>query len=91
MTVYAEPTLLWRHDAERLHDQLAARDVVDPETGERFTVRRCDDAIQSAVEAFNGREGAHLDDLTEFIWHALGDDLAAALGLDYDEMVEVAS
>ena len=37
-----------------------------------------------------GREGARLDDLNDRVWHALGDDLADALGIEYDEMVEVA-
>ena len=88
--IAADPSFLWPHDAELLHDRLADRGVVDPETGERFTVRRCDDAIQLAVETFNSREGARLDDLNDRVWHALGDDLADALGIAYDEIVEVA-
>lgn len=84
------PSLLWPNDAELLHDRLADRGVVDPDTGERFTVRRCDDAIQSAVETFNGRENARISDLFDLTWHLIGDDLADALGIAYDEMVEVA-
>lgn len=82
--------LLWEREAERLHDQLADRDVVDPDTGERFTVRRIDDAIQSAVETVNGREGTRITDIFDRTWSMLSDDVARALGIDYDEMVEVA-
>lgn len=90
MTVYTEPSLLWTREAENLHDQLAARGVVDPETGERFTVRRIDDAIQSAVETVNGREGTRIVDIFDRTWWMLSDDVARFLGLEYDEMVEVA-
>lgn len=86
-----DPVLLWPNDADLLHDRLADRGVVDPDTGERFTVRRCDDAIQSAVETFNARENARISDLFDLTWHLIGDDLADALGIAYDEMVEVAS
>lgn len=87
---YSEPPLLWRREAEVLHDQLAARGVIDPDTGERFTVRRIDDAIQLAVETVNGREGTRIVDIFERTWSMLSDDVARFLGIDYDEMVEVA-
>lgn len=82
--------LLWRREAETLHDQLAARDVLDPDTGERFTVRRIDDAIQSAVETVNGREGVRIVDIFDHTWSMLSDDVARFLRIEYNEMVEVA-
>lgn len=86
MSTIAEPTLLWEREAVSLHDQLAARGVVDPDTGERFTVRRIDDAIQLAVETVNGREGTRIVDIFEYTWWMISEDVAAALGIEYDEM-----
>lgn len=84
--IAAEPSLLWEREAVSLHDQLAARGVVDPETGERFTVRRIDDAIQSAVETVNGREGTRIVDIFDRTWWMLSDDVARFLGIEYDEL-----
>ena len=84
--IAAEPSLLWEREAVSLHDQLAARGVVDPETGERFTVRRIDDAIQLAFETVNGREGWRIADIFAPTWRALSDDVARALGIVADEL-----
>jgi hypothetical protein len=86
MSTIAEPSLLWEREAVSLHDQLAARGVVDPDTGERFTVRRIDDAIQLAVETVNGREGWRIADIFGPTWRALSDDVARALGIVVDEL-----
>lgn len=88
--IATDPSLLWEREAVSLHDQLAARGVIDPDTGERFTVRRIDDAIQSAVETVNGREGTRIVDIFDRTWWMLSDDVARFLGIEYDEMVEVA-
>lgn len=90
MSTFAEPSLLWEREAVSLHDQLAARGVVDPDTGERFTVRRIDDAIQLAVETVNGREGWRINLVTRNTWRMLSDDVARALGIAIDELDGVA-
>lgn len=89
-TATATPTLLWPHEAISLTECLDAREVLDPETGEGFTVERVDDAIQSAVEATNDREGTRIIDIFEVTWWMLSDDVARFLGISYDEMCEVA-
>lgn len=85
---YLTPPLAWGADAEALHDSLAARGVVDPATGERFTVRRVDDAIQSAVETLRETEGARILDIFTQTWHLLAPGIAGNLELDFDELVE---
>lgn len=89
MAVTTDPSLLWSRESEHLHDQLAARGIVDPETGERFTVRRIDDAIQLAVETVNGREGTRIVDIFDRTWLMLRDDVARFLRIEADE-IEVA-
>jgi ribosomal protein S10 len=78
--------LLWSRESETLHDRLAARGVVDSETGERFTVRRIDEAIQSAVGEFNAREHARVIDIFEPTWRMLSADVARFLGVEADEL-----
>jgi len=82
--------LLWTREAELLHDHLAALAVVDPQTGERFTVRRIDDAIQLAVETATRREGWRITDIFGPTWRAIAADVAQALGVDADALDGVA-
>ena len=84
------PSLLWEREAISLHDQLAARGVADPATGERFTVRRIDDALQEAVETVNGREGWRIVDIFEPTWRVLATDVARFLDLAVDDLEGVA-
>jgi hypothetical protein len=87
--VSLHPPLLWASESNYLHDQLAERGVLDPETGERFTVRRVDDAIQLAVETVNGREGTRIVDIFDATWRMLRADVESALGLEAGALDEV--
>lgn len=80
------PPLKWEPDSTRLHDQLAARGAIDPTTGERFTVRRIDDAIGAAVDAVNARHGLSIVDLFVPVWRLISLDLALELGLGTDRI-----
>lgn len=83
--------LMWSDRAERVYDDLIAQGTTDPETGDEFTLEQIDWAIQSAVETVNSREGARITDLANpYNWSAVADDVATALGIDYDQMTEVA-
>lgn len=77
-----EPTLLWPQEATILAERLDQMELGDAETGERFTVDRCDNAIQSAVETFNAVEGARVVHLNSKIWLAIRDDVALSLDID---------
>lgn len=78
--------LLWPRDSGFLHDLLVERGVKDPETGDRFTVRRIDDALQSAVETFNLRNGAKLLSLGSAGRPLVLHEVAALLGVDVREL-----
>ena len=90
VTAPSDPSLLWQREAEVLHDHLAALAVVDPDTGERFTVSRIDSAVQLAVETVNGREGWRIADIFGPTWSAIADDVARTLGIAVDELDGVA-
>lgn len=83
--------LMWGDTTEKVYDDLIAQSTTDPETGDEFTLEQIDWAIQSAVETVNGREGSRISDLSNpFYWSMVADDVANALGIDYDQMTEVA-
>lgn len=81
--------------ADALLAQLERRQLLDREEGDvPFTLIRVDDAIQSAIETWALNAGV-LGELPAFDymsreWDWIIDDVAGYLGLDYDEIIEVA-
>ena len=92
MTPTAAPDLIRPHEAASMYDRLVDRRVVDPDTGEAFTLKQIDMAIQDALETARATEGwpSVPYSISEYTWDAISVDVAAHLGLDYDEVWEVA-
>lgn len=85
------PQLMWPHDAAAMYDRLVVRGITSDDTGEAFTLVDIDWAIQQAMETAAAREGWNgLPEITDAIRWVISDDVAAHLGLDYDEVWEVA-
>lgn len=91
MSTITDPRMVYPDEANRLYDQLRNRAVLDPNTGEAFTVMDCDAAIEYAVVCVCEREGVEADALsiTDKVWWMLLEDVAVHLEVGYDEIVEV--
>jgi len=83
--------LFWRDETEKTYDCLRERAVVNPETGEPFTLTEIDLAIQGAMENQRLVENWQaMPDITPLVWWSISDEVCDRLGIAYDEMCEVA-
>lgn len=82
--------LTWPQDSPGLYDRMSAAGILNPDTGEAFTVVECDNALQSAVEALASLEGHRCMLLTNQCWRNIVHHLVPAFGLDHTPDVEEA-